>query len=321
MKRLIPTLLALVLLIAGFWYVKSQDFFREPATTQLPLFDLLTDQVDTIDLQYEDQAITLTRSEDGAGWTDQELLAYPLDSKKIENWLTGMLAATDDGVVEEAIPGNLADFGLEPPARKLTVTLADGTEQTIQVGNEMPVRGHHYLIKSGESKLYQISNEPLDTLFRDRLYFTDTRVMPYELSGIHSITYTLGEEKWELIRQGDANASYNAPWKLDGHDVGYTDISGILGQTIYMTSEVQPLSVSDMTMDNVHLQIVVEEYVGGELVRHEVVGEVKDEQTALLWEMGKYWGYTVKIDDLEKLYTTGLEAIQTAEAKQAPEKE
>lgn len=312
MKRLIPTILALIILVVGFLYAKSQDFFREPQMEGLPLVEMQLNEVDAIYLKNEEEEISITRTEEG--WVIQDNPTYPLDVGKIDDWLVDLLTATDDGVIDEA-PENLTEFGLAPPVSELGITLADGTEQIIHIGNEMPVQGHHYMTKSEDSKLYQIKNETLNTLLRDKLYFTNKRVMPYNLSGIHSITYTLGDQQWRLERQGDADASFNAPWKLEEYDRQYSDISSILGQTIYMSTEELPISISDMTMDNVHLQITVEEYVDGELVEHVVFGEVKDEQTVLLWEMNTFWGYKIKIEDLEELFVTGLEAIETAKAE------
>lgn len=312
MKRLIPTLLAIIVLVAGFFYAKSQDFFREPPIEQLPLVEMQLDQVESLYLVHGEEEIRITRTEDG--WAMQDEPTYPLDSAKVDDWLVDLLTATDNGVVDET-PGELAEFGLDTPTAELGITLADGSEQTIQVGIELPVRGNHYLLKSGDPKLYRIENETKTNLFKDKFHFTDKNVLSLDITTVHSIEYTLGEDQWKLERQGDANASFNAPWKINEYDREYTDISSIIGQTMYMSTEQVPVSVSDMTMDGVHLQIVVEEYVDEELVEHVLVGEVKDEENVLIWEMGSYWGYMIKIEELERLFIAGLEAIEAASAE------
>lgn len=314
MKRLIPTLLAVVILAAGFFYAKSQDFFREPPIEKLPLVEMQLNQVESIYLKLEDDELRMTRAGEEE-WKLEDNPTYPLDSKRVEDWLVELLVATDNGMIDES-PGSLSEFGLEPPVLELGIKLSDNTEQSIQVGNEMPVQGNHYLLKSDDPKLYRLENETKKALFRDRLYFTDKNVLSLDLTKIHAVEYTLGDQSWRLERQGDENSSFNAPWKINGYDRKYTDISSILGQTMYMSTDELPLSVSDMNMEGAHLQIVVEEYVDGELTEHVVVGEVKDDEKVLVWEVGKYWGYMITIDDLERLFLTGLEAIEEAAAEQ-----
>ena len=62
MKRLIPTLLAVVILAAGFFYAKSQDFFREPPIEKLPLVEMQLNQVESIYLKLEDDELRMTRA-------------------------------------------------------------------------------------------------------------------------------------------------------------------------------------------------------------------------------------------------------------------
>lgn len=53
-------------------------------------------------------------------------------------------------------PGDLTAFGLNPPQYRVIITLTDGTETTLSLGNENPDQNYAYAIKNGDPAVYLV---------------------------------------------------------------------------------------------------------------------------------------------------------------------
>jgi hypothetical protein len=307
LKKLIPTFVILTLLAAGYGYAHSQGLFGSSHKEHDVLLSLETGQVQAFRLVHGEEQTDMERS--AGGWSVKANPSYPLDQKSVDQWLVELSGLAHEGMVIEET-GDYAEFGLDPSVHEVSLTEGDGTSQTILVGNELPIRGHRYLKYAAAPAIYKMNNEKIEALTHSLLHFTDRRVMPYDLTKIHAVEAVMADKYWRLERQGDAKASYDAPWKLGGQTKAYLEISSILGQIIHMETEEQLLSVSDLKMTDVHIQFIVEEFVGGQLVKHTIVGEVQDEEHVLLWKMGAYWGYVIDMEDINELFRTALKTSE-----------
>jgi hypothetical protein len=306
MKKLVPTMILLTFFAVALWFAQSKDFFRSSQSESAQLFHFQTEQVETVHVLREEELFRLEKS--GESWNLSDNPIYPLDGSRIDGWLYELGTYIHAGVVEEN-PADYSQFGLIPPLNEIVISLKDGTSQSVIIGYEQPIEGHHYLRSNDSLAVYQLNNESAELMLRSLMYFADRRVMPYNLSRIHAVDMKVMDESWRLERQGSAEDNYNAPWELEGKARAYQDIARILGQTINMRTVEQLISVSDLEMSDTHVRLIVEEYVEDELIKHMILGEVQNEKHILLWETGNYWGYLIEIEKIEKLFNTGLEIL------------
>ena len=164
-----------------------------------------------------DEAWTLVRTEDGelmpeagAEWTVEtqqgSLLQEAMTQLRYEEILT------EDPAVYRDNPG---DFGLENPLVTVTGRYTDGTETTVQIGNDTGLEeGWYYMTVAGDDRLYAVSAGTVQDL--DLEYALLHPVPRPEIYGalLDRITLMKGEEpaaEWALqgeITDRDAGSSW-----------------------------------------------------------------------------------------------------------------
>jgi hypothetical protein len=90
---------------------------------------------------------------------DQWLVDYPyeikLDTTAIEDLTYSFARLYSEKIVSEE-PGDLAEYGLDPPVATAEAALTDGTSRTFYLGNRTPARNTYYLRAEGDPRIYAV---------------------------------------------------------------------------------------------------------------------------------------------------------------------
>lgn len=115
--------------------------------------NLSTEEIVSLSWTHEEEEISLSRGEEG--WTYDGDAAFPLAQDDVET----MVETVANLHATRALQGgtNLADYGLEEPAFRLTVGLADGSTLHFDEGNQNEINGEYYLKFSENEAVYTIA--------------------------------------------------------------------------------------------------------------------------------------------------------------------
>lgn len=150
--RLAAAGLTLVVLAVIYILVLQADFNGEDTVEEENAITVLSvEREDIRTARIENSKGTLQFSYDGETWTSEDDPAFALNQDSVSalfNRLNPLEAVRDLGAQEE-----LADYGLETPVITITVTLEDGQEFTVYLGNEAS-DGNLYFMTSESDHVY-----------------------------------------------------------------------------------------------------------------------------------------------------------------------
>lgn len=123
-------------------------------------------QATRVELKRPDGGFVLVKQK--GKWSFEAPKPARADSKKVDDWLKGILDATVSQKVE-AKPTDVAAYGLDKPAVELTVA-ADGTNHTLQVGKDFRTPGStaagsmYYAENPKDGRLFMLGSMQVDDL-------------------------------------------------------------------------------------------------------------------------------------------------------------
>ena len=79
-----------------------------------------------------------------------------LDPDKLYAFVANISTVFGEANLGSATPEKLTEFGLNPPAKKITITYADNTSDTVTLGGKLPLGDGYYLQKQGDENVYII---------------------------------------------------------------------------------------------------------------------------------------------------------------------
>jgi hypothetical protein len=144
----------------------------------------------------------------GEDWRLREPLDFPADSSRVSSTLGSVANLTVDRRLasDEVDP---AQYGLDEPTAELTLTMADGGERVIAVGDEMPLEstralrvddGAEIVIASGWF-VSDLEREVDDWRSRDVIDFMENDIASIDIeSGVDSIRAVRLDDEWQLLR-------------------------------------------------------------------------------------------------------------------------
>lgn len=176
MDRRITLALVLVLFVLGgyIWYT----FLRAdapPLTSPTPepeavvFYSANPNQIQRVKVEDLVGGKTTVIVRDGDRWRMQEPKQGEAYFVRVDGLVFDLARIEVDRKLDA--PGDLAAFGLNPAKLETTITLADGTETTLLLGNENPDQNYVYALKEGDPAVYLV-----DFSLRDDL--TDFVTMP-----------------------------------------------------------------------------------------------------------------------------------------------
>lgn len=305
MKRLIPTLVLVVLCIGGFWYASSQNFFKEKPKTAPTLVTVKKEEVASYSVKDGDTVIEL-QQKDGK-WSMTKPSALPLDSSSVTGWIDSFNGATKDKTVDEA-PKDLAQFGLDKPKQEFSVTLANGTTHKLSVGDPVAVQGFYYAMFSGSPEVFQLSESKVTALNKKPLDFMEKSPITMNYDQVSSLAVDWKGQKWTLTKTEPDKKSYEAKWKLGDKDVTGTDAGNYLDKALFMSTQQLAKPVSEVKgLEAPELKIEVKESAGaGKETTSDYVGKV-DGDNVWIAKQGGEWAYSIPASTVQELADKGKE--------------
>ncbi|MBP1157742.1 MULTISPECIES: DUF4340 domain-containing protein [unclassified Paenibacillus] len=234
MKRLIPTMILVILCIGGFWFASSKDFFQEKLPEAPALVTVNKQEVVGYTINKGDAVIEL-QQKDGL-WTMTKPSAVPLNEAQQMGWIDAFNAVRKDKTVDEN-PSDLAQFGLNLPAQEFSMKLADGTTHSLFVGGPVAVQGFYYAKFSGSPEVFQISESHLTALAKQQMDFMEKSPIQMDYEQVRALSVDWKGRKWTLTKSEPDKPSYEASWKLGDQEVKGVDASGYLDKAALLSTE------------------------------------------------------------------------------------
>lgn len=134
----------LACLLGGYTYLTTQPK-RGPEVSRTgqrerPVLDFRPDEVVRIDLVYDGQQVLCQRT--AQGW-EQQPQGLQMRAEAVDEFLANLKNLVNLGEVEIG-NASLAEYGLNPPASRVTLQLANGETRSLALGNRNPVQTSIY---------------------------------------------------------------------------------------------------------------------------------------------------------------------------------
>jgi hypothetical protein len=201
-------LAAVVLAVAAYVFFferhrpSSEDARRE-ADAVLP--GLERERVTGLRIERDGAVLRLAR--EGEAWRLVEPMEYPADEATVSSTL-GSLANLKAERRLAAAGLEAAAYGLDPPAATISLSLDDGTELTLAVGDELPLGSTRALRRGGSDEIVIAPGWFMSDLERGLDDWRSREVVDLEADEVASITIEAGPDTIRALRSGEQ-------WRLE----------------------------------------------------------------------------------------------------------
>jgi hypothetical protein len=322
MKRLLPTLILVLVCLGGFWYASSQSFFKDKTVVDAKkLVVLKATDIQAIQIQARDAASTdstdialkpteLTKK--STNWEMTLPAAYPVNSFSVDSWNDAYAALTYESVVEEN-PTNLADYGLAEPKEYFQVNLQDGTTKKLLIGNALPIEGHVYAKFADAPKVYDVTDQALAGLKKQPLDFIDKNAVKFTYDNVKSIQVEWKGAKWLLEKAQADKTVFESTWKLDGKERKANEGTAIIDKIVALAASELPKAATEIKMDSPELLITVTETAAGKDNVSTFMGKI-DKENVWITKQGGAWAFSVPAASVQEAYDASKPVVPTATA-------
>ncbi|SDE51633.1 protein of unknown function [Paenibacillus sp. UNCCL117] len=314
MKRLIPTILLVILCIGGFWYASSKDFFREKPPETPALVTVNKEDVTGFTIRSGETEIVMERRE--GAWTMTKPSPLPLTAYDADAWVNAFASLKKDKIVTEnaSDPGQ---FGLAEPKQRFTVKLASGVEQTLEVGDATPIGSSSYAKLSGTTAVFQLADATLQQLAKQPIDFMEKSAVKIEYEKIRSLAVDWQGTSWALTKSEPDKSSFEAKWKLGERELAGPDATGYMDRAASLVTEqlVKPAAeVKGLDQPELRLSLKTADEAGKE-TETAYAGKL-DGATVWVARQGGEWAYAVPAEAVQELADHGKDQPETeAEAQ------
>jgi hypothetical protein len=322
MKRLLPTLILVLVCLGGFWYASSQSFFKDKTVVDAKkLVVLKATDIQAIQIQARDAASTdstdialkpteLTKK--STNWEMTLPAAYPVNSFSVDSWNDAYAALTYESVVEEN-PTNLADYGLAEPKEYFQVNLPDGTTKKLLIGNALPIEGHVYAKFADAPKVYDVTDQALAGLKKQPLDFIDKNAVKFTYDNVKSIQVEWKGAKWLLEKAQADKTVFESTWKLDGKERKANEGTAIIDKIVALAASELPKAATEIKMDSPELLITVTETAAGKDNVLTFTGKI-DKENVWITKQGGAWAFSVPAASVQEAFDASKPVVPTATA-------
>lgn len=197
-KKLIPTLLLVLVFIVGYVYASSHDFFRsKKEDTSVTLLSLQEQDVNSFTITGMEDGSKVSLHKKNGQWEMTELNAYPLNTYPVQDWISLLTKAKAESVVEEQAD-HMEKYGLDKPAWTFQAVSADGVKHTLKIGNESPIAGTYYASANDQGKVYQVSESEWSGLKRSTYDFVMKEPITFPLERVEQFVWSYGGKNYTL---------------------------------------------------------------------------------------------------------------------------
>ncbi|CAK4835298.1 unnamed protein product [Aphanomyces euteiches] len=310
MKRLLPTLILVIVCIGGFWYASSQNFFKDKAVVdEKKLVTLTAADIQGISFQARNAASSespdavyeLTElAKKAAAWEMIKPTAYPVNSYSVDSWNEAFAGLTYESVVEENAT-SLADYGLAEPKEYYQVSLKDGSTKKLLIGNPLPIEGHVYAKFADAPKVYDVSEQSLQSLIKQPLDFVNKNAVMVAYDKVKSIQMDWKGSKWLLEKAQADKTVFESTWKLDGEERKANEGTAILDKIVALSTAELPKAAIEVKMDAPELKFTVTESDAGKDTISTFTGKI-DKENVWISKQGGAWAFSVPVASVQEAF-------------------
>lgn len=243
MRGLTSTILLIVVLAGLGGYIYFVDAKRtapgfDGGPAKEKVFSLEQDQVEEFSLTFGGETSLLRKTD--AGW--QMIEPAPTEADPPEAISIGQALANLELVrVVDEHPTDLAQFGLENPAIRVTFKARDGVTGSLTLGDKNATMGEMYAQKNGETTVFLVSSFQETNFNRTPFDLRDKKILRFERDKADGLTLTRGPDSIELSRVG-------SEWKVVKPTEARSDYSTVEGLlTRLSTSNMSKLLETNAT--------------------------------------------------------------------------
>ncbi|MCB2191842.1 MAG: DUF4340 domain-containing protein [Deltaproteobacteria bacterium] len=185
-------------LLSGEVDRRSQEHERE-ANRLVQLSDPLNIQSLSISGHEVPKAIIIERRDKEHRWEMVKPVLYPADGMQVGQMLSTVLDSQITSRISE--PGDLKQFGLEPPAFKLVLTDRGGDKAELLVGNLSPTKEFAYAAKPGGQEVWLVPPLVRGAVNRSLFEMRDKAVLDFVVSKVAKVELNTGGQVIRLTRE------------------------------------------------------------------------------------------------------------------------
>lgn len=156
-KQLIALLVALVIVVAGFFVIRYVVSHQELETETVSVTELYhTDKESCTEVEYIHDGVDLDFVRDGGKWYLKNDRNTELDQDSVDSMVGFAASLNYKTKIDE--PAELSEYGLDNPSYIVTVTDSMGVAQTYFIGDCFKIDGTYFAKLEGSDAVYTIAS-------------------------------------------------------------------------------------------------------------------------------------------------------------------
>lgn len=201
-RRLIIWLLFLAVAVSLYFLSEVVDQRAEQAEAERNRLVSLSDPLNVQSLELSGTSlpkpIRIQRRDQEQGWEMVSPLRYPADGLAVGR----LLSAVVEGHIQKRIenPGDWKQFGLQPPAVKLTLRDRSGGEAVLLFGELSPNKQFAYAAPPGSKQVWMVTPAVRDAVNRSRFDLRDKAVLELVVNKTDRLELSSGPKPLQLKR-------------------------------------------------------------------------------------------------------------------------
>lgn len=330
MKKWIPTILVVLVLIVGWIYAANQNYFREEEAVKVQLLGIQSDDIQSItihdlstDQTDEDASSSLSAQlelKDGV-WSMVEPKAYPINGYTISSWLDALSGAEQELVVEET-PTDLEKYGLGSTAALLDIKTKDSRDIILKIGGQLPADDARY-VQVNSGPVVAVNSESISNIELTRHDLLDTTPFNLDDTNVASLDWE-GEAATWVLKSASEGGAAERTWTLNGETVESTEAVSLIGKIKNLSTADDVRKASELKDAVPRFTLSVEQKVNGENVTDVYRGLTVASEPDIIYVITPdgQWAYSLHADalqDAEKFPDTVKAADASSDAGSASE--
>ena len=220
----------LFLAVAGTLYFMSEAVDRRSQEQERESNRLvhLSDPLNVVSFSISGKEIPKTirieRRDAEHRWEMVKPVLYEADSMQVGRLISTVLDGQIKGRIEK--PGDLKQFGLDPPAIKLTLTDRQGDQAVLWLGHLSPTKEFAYASAPGKNEVWLVEPTLRGAVNRSVFELRDKSVLDFVVNKVEGLELNTGKQPLKLKRlQGGADAR----WQFsDGAEADASAVEDVL---------------------------------------------------------------------------------------------
>lgn len=268
MKKWLPTILVVLVLIIGWVYAASQNYFREEEAEKVKLLGIKSADIQSITI-HDNNADTSGASKPSqlelknGVWSMVEPKAYPLNGYAVSSWLDALSGADQELIVEEETK-DLDKYGLGADATLLDIQLKDNSVIKLSIGGQLPADDARY-VRVDSGPVVAVQTESISNIEKSRHDLLDTTPFNLDESNVTTLEWE-GEAATWMLKSASEEGAAEQTWTLNGESVEATDAVSLIGKIKNLSTADDVRKASELKGTVPRFTLSVEQTVNGEAV-------------------------------------------------------